>query len=128
MKLPGRVDGLLHRLRDALDGTVPEYDATELIDAIDAVLGEDPRPRPHRRIEMLIEMQADSAVDHDGLTVQLDGWLEDIAGAQSDSFLRVSSESGSLTLCVTVDPDAASGAGYMDELEDWNRRDDADRA
>lgn len=128
MILPERVDVLLLRLRDTLDGTVPEYDATELIDAIDAVLlAQGPaEPRPQRRIQLIVELQADTSIDFDPLAGQLGDWLEDLA-AENDSHLRVSSDAGSLTLCVHTDPNAASGATYTADLEAWRSRDDADR-
>lgn len=128
MILPERVNGLLHRLRDALDGTAPEYDATELIDALDAVLTEAPPvPRPQRRIQLIVELTADTTVDYDQLSSQLGDWLEDVANAQNDSYLRVGGDAGNLALCLHLDPDAATGAQFVADLEAWRRRDDADR-
>jgi hypothetical protein len=130
--LPPRVREVLAEADEYLATceTLAAFDRDTIVvlrDRIAAVLAESSVGlRPHRRAELIAELQADGQVDYETLKAELLGMLEDIDGTKAEQH-RISNESGSIALVVCLDENAATGSAYSEDLAAWKAAADADR-
>lgn len=125
MKYPPRVAQLLDELLGLVPEDHPDLDALAMrVNAIEAE--DDPPPRPQRRVQVLVDLQADTSVDVEPLVGQLVTWLEDWNGSSSGR-MTMDYDGGTVSMCVSLDENAAAGSAYVNYLAEWRELARADR-